>query len=132
MVRILLVEDHRGVRLSVREVIATQPDLAICSEAGTIEEALQTIETSHVDLALVDLSLGSQDGLTLVRKLREIVPSLRVQVYSLHHESLFAEPAFKAGADGYLMKQEAPARLIHAIREVLAGRRYRSPPLPSR
>ena len=126
--RILLVEDHLAVRLSVRKVIATTPDLSIGGEAATIEEALQAINASHFDLALIDLSLGSENGLALVRRVREIAPGLRMLVYSLHAEWLFAEPAIKAGADGYIMRQEAPERLIYAIREVLAGRGYSSPP----
>lgn len=116
------------VRLRVRQIIATQPDLAIRCEAGTIDDALRAIETSHFDLVILDLSLGPENGLDLVRRLRGISPRLPILVYSLHHESLFADPAFSAGANGYVMKQEAPQNLIHAIREVLAGRRYRTRP----
>jgi DNA-binding NarL/FixJ family response regulator len=132
MVRILLVEEHPVVRQAVREAIATQLDLSIAGEVATLEAALAVIERTEINLAIVDMSLGSEDGLTVVRKLRQVAPGLRVLMYSLYQESLFAEPAFKAGADGYLMKNEPPDRLIYAIREVLAGRKYSSPPLPPR
>ena len=118
------------MRQAVRTVIATQPDLSIAGEVATLEEALRFIESEEINLAIVDMSLGTEDGLTVVRKLRHVAPKLLVLMYSLYQEALFAEPAFRAGADGYLMKSERPDRLIHAIREVLAGRKYRSPPAP--
>lgn len=129
-VRIMLVDDSPIIRLGVRRVIASQGDLAICCETDTIAGALATIRTSRVDLAIVEPSLGTEDGLELIRQLREIKPRLRVLVFALDEATLSAEPAFGAGADGYVMKKEAPDRLIHAIREVLAGRKYASQRLP--
>jgi len=129
-VRIMLVDDSPIVRLGVRRVIASQGDLAICCETDTIAEALTTIRTSRVDLAIVEPSLGTEDGLELIRELREIKSRLRVLVLALDEAALSAEPAFRAGADGYVTKKEAPDRLIHAIREVLAGRKYPSQRLP--
>jgi DNA-binding NarL/FixJ family response regulator len=129
-VRIMLVDDSPIIRLGVQRVIASQSDLAICCETDTIAGALATIRTSRVDLAIVEPSLRTEDGLELIRQLREIKPRLRVLVFTLDERALSAEPAFKAGADGYVTKKEAPDRLIHAIREVLAGRLYASQRLP--
>ena len=129
-VRIMLVDDSPIIRLGVRSVIASQRDLVICCETDTIAGALATIRTSRVDLAIVEPSLRTEDGLELIRQLREIKPRLRVLVFTLDEAALSAEPAFRAGADGCVMKKEALDRLIHAIREVLAGRKYPSQRLP--
>jgi DNA-binding NarL/FixJ family response regulator len=125
-VRILLVDDHPIVRFGVRQMVATQPDLSIGAEADTAEAALQAVKKAKADLAIVDLSLGTMNGLELIRQLRELDPKLPVLVLSMHDEALFAERAFRSGARGYMMKQEAIDGLIHAIREVLAGRMYAS------
>jgi DNA-binding NarL/FixJ family response regulator len=125
-VRILLVDDHPIVRFGVRQMVATQPDLSIGAEADTAEAALQAVKRAKADLAIVDLSLGTINGLELIRQLRELDAKLPVLVLSMHDEALFAERAFRAGARGYMMKQEAIDGLIHAIREVLAGRMYAS------
>jgi DNA-binding NarL/FixJ family response regulator len=124
--RILLVDDHPIVRFGVRQMVATLPDLSIGTEADTAEAALQAVKRAKADLAIVDLSLGPMSGLELIRQLRELDPKLPVLVLSMHDEALFAERAFRAGARGYIMKQEAIDGLIHAIREVLAGRMYAS------
>jgi DNA-binding NarL/FixJ family response regulator len=107
-------------------MIATEPDLSICCETDTAEGALQLVRGSKADLALVDLSLGTVNGLELIHQLHEVDPNLPVLVLSMHDEALFAERALRAGARGYIMKQEAINGLIHAIREVLAGRMYAS------
>src|SRR5688572_17817427 len=116
---ILLVDDHPIVRLGLRQLIASEFDLAVCHETDSMEGALVATRALRVDLAIVDLSLGTMDGLELIRRLHEIKPNLPVLVYSLHDEALFAELAFRAGADGYVMKQETPDLLMHAIRELL-------------
>jgi DNA-binding NarL/FixJ family response regulator len=127
--RILLVDDNPFVRLGVGHMLANQPDLSISCETDTIEGALAAARSAAVDLAIVDLSLGTADGLEVVRQLLTIDAGLPVLVFSMHDEALFAELAFKAGARGYLMKQEGAERLLPTIRELLAGRTYRSPPL---
>lgn len=120
-VRILIVDDHPIVRLGIRQMIAADPHLTVCGEAESGREALQLV-ASKPDLAIVDLSLEDGHGLELIRRLREAVPDLRVLVLSMHDEALFAERALRAGARGYIMKQEAIGGLVHAIREVLSGR----------
>ncbi|MGE5243041.1 MAG: response regulator [Betaproteobacteria bacterium] len=121
--RILVVDDHPIVRLGIRQMIAAEPQLTICGEADSVQAALQLVK-SKPDLAIVDLSLKDGSGLDLIRLLREAAPDMRVLVLSMHDEALFAERALRAGASGYIMKQEAVDGLIHAIREVLAGRLF--------
>ena len=122
-VRILLVDDHPIVRLGIRQMITAEPQLTVCGEAESASAALQLLEAKP-DLAIVDLSLEEGSGLELVRTIQETSPGTRVLVLSMHDEVLFAERALRAGARGYIMKQEAIDGLVHAIQEVLAGRLY--------
>lgn len=121
--RILVVDDHPIVRLGIRQMIAAEPHLTICGEADSAATALDLVK-SNPDLAIVDLSLEDGNGLELIRSLREAAPEMRVLVLSMHDEALFAERALRAGARGYIMKQEAIDGLVHAIQEVLAGRLF--------
>jgi DNA-binding NarL/FixJ family response regulator len=122
--RILVIDDHPIVRLGVRQMIAEEPTLTICGEAESARTALELAKASKPDLAIVDLSLEGGNGLELIRALREAAPETRVLVLSMHDEALFAERALRAGARGYIMKQEAINGLVHAVREVLAGRLF--------
>jgi DNA-binding NarL/FixJ family response regulator len=122
--RILIVDDHPIVRLGIRQMINGEPSLSICGEADSADAALQWAQSSKADLAIVDLSLGQGTGLELIRRLREAVPDLPVLVLSMHDETLFAERALRAGARGYIMKQEAISGLVQAIQQVLSGRIY--------
>jgi DNA-binding NarL/FixJ family response regulator len=123
-VNILIVDDHPVVRLGIRQMLADDPTLKVCGEADTMESALHACRSLDVDLALVDLSLGSASGLELIKQLHEEHPSLVILVLSRHDESLFAQRALRAGARGYLEKQEAIDGLIQAIRHVLTGKVY--------
>jgi DNA-binding NarL/FixJ family response regulator len=123
-VRILVVDDHPIVRLGIRQMIAADPTLTISGEAESMAAALQLVESLNPDLALVDLSLEEGTGLELIRSLRKAAPNTRILVLSMHDEALFAERALRAGAHGYIMKQEAINGLIHAIQEVVAGRLF--------
>ena len=122
--RVLVVDDHPVVRLGIRQMIAAEPDLSVSAEADTPDEALSACRSSHVDLAIVDLSLGSTSGLELIKVLHEEYPTLPILVLSMHDESLFAQRALRAGARGYLQKHEAIEGLVRAIREVVAGKVY--------
>lgn len=124
--RILVVDDHEIVRLGMRQLIAAEPDLIVCGEAATAEQALSLARALDPDLAIVDLSLDTAHGLELVRLLHDSTPPIPVLVLTMHDEALFAERSFKAGARGYIMKKGAIVGLVHAIRQVLAGRIYAS------
>jgi DNA-binding NarL/FixJ family response regulator len=113
-------------------MISADPGLSVCSESESAEEAVKKLGETRADLAIVDLSLKGGGGLQLIRTLREMAPELRVLVLSIHDETLFAERALKAGARGYIMKQEAVAGLVRAIRQVLSGNIYLSEQLSQR
>ena len=122
--RILLVDDHPLVRERLAEVINREPDLVVCGEAEDRHEALGTVEAKRPELAIVDITLKSSDGLELIKDIHARWPNLRMLVVSMHDESLYAERALRAGALGYITKQEATRKILQAIRRVLAGNIY--------
>jgi DNA-binding NarL/FixJ family response regulator len=122
--RILLVDDHPLVRERLAEIINREPDLTVCGEAEDRHEAIAAIPTKRPDLAIVDLTLKNSDGLELIKDIRVRWPKVRMLVVSMHDESLYAERVIRAGALGYITKQEATRKILVAIRRVLAGSIY--------
>ena len=130
--RILLVDDHAVVRFGIAQLINRQPDLIVCGEQEDASKALTAIEQLKPDLVIADISLKDSSGLELMRNIKALHPGLPMLVVSAHDESMYAEIAFRAGALGYLMKQEALERITTAIRRVLSGNIYVSDTLAAR
>jgi DNA-binding NarL/FixJ family response regulator len=124
LIRILLVDDHPMVRERLAEIINREADLRVCGEAEDRHEALLAIEARRPDLVIVDLTLRNSDGLELIKDIHARWASLRMLVVSMHDESLYAERVLRAGALGYITKQEATRNILLAIRRVLAGNIY--------
>jgi DNA-binding NarL/FixJ family response regulator len=126
--RVLVVDDHPLVREGLAARISAQPDLEVCGAAATAEEALRLIRSSQPALVLVDLALqgSSGGGLDLIREIRARGPDPRILVVSAYDEALYAERVLRAGAEGYINKQEAQASVIEAIRTVLRGELFMS------
>lgn len=120
-IRILLVDDHPMMRRGIREALSPEPDLHIIAEAGDIPSARRMLEAEQPDLVLVDLSLGQDSGLDLIREVKETYPGIRLLVFSIHDDTLFAERVLRAGAMGYINKSQSPHALVGAIRKVMAG-----------
>jgi len=125
--RIVIVDDHPLFRKGLQEMIHSDGTFAVCGEAGNAAEAMEIIRKLNSDLAIVDLSLPGANGIELIKNIRAEFPRLPILVLSMHDESLYAVRALRAGADGYVMKHEAMANVIQAIREVFDGRPYLSP-----
>ena len=121
-VRILLVDDHPTVREGIAALIGRQSDLEICGQAAGIQDALQLLDELSPDLAVVDLSLRDGHGLDLTKQIKRRNTDIKVLIHSMYDESMYAERALKAGACGYVNKQEDPQTLLEAIRDVLRGR----------
>ncbi len=130
--RVLIVDDHPVFRFGLAQMLSAQSGLAVCGEAESAEEALPLVTELQPDLLVVDLSLPGVHGLELVKRAREASPGILVLVCSMYDEALFAERALRAGARGYVEKQEPVAEIVTAVREVLAGRRYVSPRIARR
>ena len=123
-IRVLIVDDHPLVRLSLREFIQRESDLAVCGEAEDRDEALAAVESTRPHLAIVDLTLKNSNGMELIKDLRDRFPKVQILVLSMHDETLHAERAIRAGARGYITKQEATTKIMVAIRQVLNGDIY--------
>jgi DNA-binding NarL/FixJ family response regulator len=122
--RILLVDDHPLVRERLAEIINREPDLIISGEAEDRQEAVDAVLAKPPDLVIVDLTLKNSDGLELIKDIRARWPRMRMLVVSMHDESLYAERVIRAGAMGYITKQEATRKILLAIRRVLSGSIY--------
>jgi len=123
-VTFLVVDDHPVFRQGLVALIRSNERYRVCAEAGSAEEAMATLEKTTPDIALVDISLTGQSGLDLVHRLRAAAPRVLILIISMHDEAVYAARALKAGARGYVMKQEAAAVMLEAITTVLSGRIY--------
>ena len=120
MTAILLVEDHAIVRSGIRKLLADIPGMAL-TESATGEAALAALRAAVFDLSILDLNLPGLGGLELLRRILAAAPGLKVLVFSLHTEAVYAARAMEAGARGYVSKNAAPEELLEAIKTVLAG-----------
>ena len=130
--RILLVDDHALVRHGLGLLLSKHAEFQVCGEAGSYDEALAVAEKEKPDLAVVDVTLKDRSGLDLVREWRERQPGLRALVLSMHDEREYAERALRAGARGYVMKENADEVVVEALHTVLRGEVYASPEVSAR
>ena len=122
--KVFIVDDHPIVRQGLALLINREQDLAVCGDAEEAVSALQQIDDLKPHIVVVDISLSGPDGLDLLKNLRQRAPGLPVLILSMHDESHYAERALRAGASGYIMKQEATERVLVAIRRILGGEVY--------
>lgn len=124
--RVLLVDDHPIVRQGLALLIDRETDLCVCGEADGAHSAFHAIATLRPDLVVLDISLNGPDGLDVLKEIRTKTTNLPVLILSMHDESIYAERAMRAGANGYIMKQEATEKVLVAIRRILQGDVYLS------
>src|SRR5688500_977776 len=125
--RVMIVDDHPVVRQGLALLIDQQPDLEVCAEADSVADAFAKFTESGPDLVIIDLSLKDGSGIELIKEIKARNEHARMLVSSMHDESLFAERVLRAGAKGYISKQEATGNIVEAARQVLDGRVYLSP-----
>jgi len=121
---IVIVDDHPIVRQGLAQLINQESDLLVCGQAEDAYEAMQTIRESDPDMVIVDISLKETSGVELIKDLKIQYPDLPVLTLSMHDETVYGERALRAGARGYITKQEATEKVVTAIRRVLAGEVY--------
>jgi DNA-binding NarL/FixJ family response regulator len=121
---ILIVDDHPMFRRGLASLIESEPDLAVCGQAGSSVAALQAAQQCQPDLVTVDLALGDSDGLDLVKEIKRRHPQIPALVLSMHDEAVYAERSLRAGARGYVTKQQLDETVLVAIRRLLAGETY--------
>jgi len=125
--RIVIVDDHPLFRKGLEQLINSGDGFCVCGEAEAAAQAMDVLRKVKPDLAIVDISLPGTNGIELIKNIRAEFPRLPVLVLSMYDESLYALRALRAGAQGYVMKQEALANVVNAIHEVFQGRPYLSP-----
>ncbi|HTS36997.1 MAG TPA: response regulator transcription factor [Candidatus Solibacter sp.] len=130
--RVFVVDDHPIVRQGLSLLINREPDLVVCGEAEDAHTAIQSVAASKTDVMVVDISLDGPDGLDLLKDVRSRYPDLPVLILSMHDESIYAERALRAGAQGYIMKQEATEKVLVALRRILSNEIYVSERIANR
>ncbi len=130
--KVFLVDDHPVVREGMTLLINRESDLAVCGEAEDAHSAAQAVATAKPDVMVVDISLNGPDGLDLLKDIRLRHPDLPVLILSMHDECIYAERALRAGAQGYIMKQEATEKVLVALRRILSGEIYVSERIANR
>jgi len=130
--RLLIVDDHPMMRNGLAQLIDNEGDLKVVAEADNAGQAIQAIAKNKFDLALVDISLPDKNGLELIKDIRTLKPDLPILVVSMHDELIYAERVLRAGARGYIMKQEGGQKFLIAIRQVLAGKVFVSEKMSAR
>ena len=123
---VIIIDDHPLFSRGLSQLIETQKDYKVIGMAKDRNEALSLLDTTTPDLAIVDLNLGQEDGLELIKDIIIIHPQTKILVLSMHDERFYAERAIKAGAKGYIMKEEAESQVINAIKTVNSGEIYLS------
>ncbi len=130
--QLLIVDDHPMMRTGLAQLIDNEPDLEVAAEAGNARQALDAVIKLRLDLILLDISLPDKSGLELIKDMRALKPETPVLVVSMHDEALYAERVLRAGARGYIMKQEGGKKFLQAIRRVLAGGMFVSEAMSAR
>jgi DNA-binding NarL/FixJ family response regulator len=126
------VDDHPVMRRGLSQVVSELGNMEVCGEAASKEEAFVGIENSKPDVVIVDISLGQDNGLDLIKEAKVRFPNVKLLVHSMHDETMFAERVLQAGALGYVGKNESTQSLIDAIRRVVAGEVHLSPRMTNR
>ena len=130
--KVLIVDDHPAVREGLAARIAHQPDLEVCGEAEDIDQALAMMDATGADVVVIDISLKTGSGIDLIRRIKARHPGARLLVCSMYPDSLYAERALRAGAQGYINKENTTGRIVEAIRSVRDGQAYVSDEIAER
>ena len=124
MIKVLLADDHSIVRAGLRRIVEESGDMEVIAEADDGREAIQLVEKTDPDVAVIDISMPGLDGLEVISQLQTIYPELPILVLTMHEEGQYVVRAIQAGAMGYLTKHSAPEQLVTAIRKIHEGQRY--------
>lgn len=132
MIRVLIVDDHAVVREGLKRILELRGDIAVTGEAGTSDEVLSKIRSDTFDIVVLDLALGRDHGIEVLKHIKSEQPKLPVLILSMQPEEHYAARLLKAGAAGYLSKESAPSELVNAVMKVSSGGRYVSAAIAER
>lgn len=131
-IRVLLVDDHPIIRHGLTQLINQEADFSICGEVEDGPQVLPAVDALHPDIVLLDITLKTVSGINVLQEVRARYPDLPVLMLTMHDEARFAERSLRAGASGYVIKQDPPENLISALRTVLSGEIYMSGAMTSK
>ena len=131
-IRVFLIDDHPIVREGMERLISREPDMEFCGENDGGDNVIDELAKAEPEVVVLDLSLSHSSGFDLIHVIQHQLPKAAIIVLSMHDENLYAERTLRAGAAGYIMKQEAPAKVLSAIRKVAAGHVYVSEQISKR
>ena len=132
MINIILADDHQVVRKGLKALLASEPEFSVIGEANDGLEALQLAERVQPDVLVLDLMMAGINGLEVTRQLSKKFPKIAIVILSMHSNEAYVQESLRSGAKAYILKESPPEELIHAVKEVHAGRRYLSNPLTER
>jgi DNA-binding NarL/FixJ family response regulator len=124
MIRILIADDHAIVREGLKQILSTHADLAVVAEAASGYETIKRLEAGEVDAVILDINLGDQNGIEVLKQIRQHWPQLPVLILTMHSEQQYATRMLKAGASGFLNKNSVSEELVAALRKIAKGGRY--------
>ena len=124
MIKVLLADDHSIVRAGLRRIVEESGDIEVVAEAEDGRKAIQLVQKTDPDVAVIDISMPDLDGLEVISRLQNLHPKLPILVLTMHEEGQYVVRTIQAGAKGYLTKQSAPEQLVKAIRKIYDGKRY--------
>jgi DNA-binding NarL/FixJ family response regulator len=127
MIKVLIADDHAILRAGLKHMLSEYPDITVGGEAGNGHEALAKAQAEPWDVMLLDMTMPGKSGIELIKQLKQLLPKLRILILSMHKEDVYAVRALKAGAAGYLCKDNAEDQLVAALRKVAAGGLYITP-----
>ncbi len=124
MIKILIADDHAILRAGLKHLLSEHPDLVVAGEASNGHEALVKAQAEHWDVMILDMTMPGKSGIELIKQLKQLIPKLPILILSMHKEDVYAVRALKAGASGYLCKDNAEDQLVAALRKVAGGGLY--------
>ena len=123
-IKILIVDDHPVIRDGLMQIINHQADLLVCAEAGNLGEAVKSVKKQKIDVALVDMLLDHTTGIQVIKKITTLCPDIITLLFSISDKSQYIRQAIRAGARGYITKDEISEEIVNAIRKILKGQIY--------
>ena len=132
MTRVYLIDDHELMREGLKTVMRRHPDIEVVGDGGSSLDFFHAVPKTHVDVVVLDITLNGEDGLDVLKNIKQLYPKVSVLILSMHPEERFAVRALRAGASGYVDKQSASDELVKAIRKIASGEKYITPGLAQR
>lgn len=127
MIRVLIADDHSILRAGLKHLLSEYPDILVAGEAGNGQEVIARVRAETWDVLLLDMTMPGKSGIELIKQIKLLAPRLPILILSMHKEDIYAVRALKAGAAGYLCKDNAEAQLVPALRKVANGSLYITP-----